>query len=155
MPRLRRSRRGPEREGVTGDSITMTTALAEEILSFARDRLPNEACGLVSGLRAPCRAATFHPARNALSSPTAYDVHPEDLVRIVHEIEAGATELVAVFHSHPATAAVPSATDLREAAYPVVQLLASLADAGAGPATALRAWLIADGAPREIALRIV
>ena len=138
------------------DVLTLDAALAEEILSFARDRLPNEACGLVSGAVALGRATAFHPARNALSSPTAYDIHPEDLVRIVHEIEAGATELVAIFHSHPATPAIPSATDLREAAYPVLQLLATLAGGdAAAPAAALRAWRIVRGDAREVPLRIV
>jgi proteasome lid subunit RPN8/RPN11 len=130
------------------DGLTIPPTMAESLLSHARSELPNEACGLLSGQDAG-HATAFHPARNAEASPYAYEVHPEDLVRIVLGIEDAGEELVAVFHSHPRSPAVPSVNDLRNATYPVVYLLASLADEHA-----LRAWRIEAGVAREVPLRV-
>jgi proteasome lid subunit RPN8/RPN11 len=81
----------------------------------------------------------MHPARNALASPYRYEVDPRDLVRIVHAVERRGDDLVAIFHSHPGSPAVPSARDVREAAYPVIHVVAGMSDGGV-----LRAWRI-DG----------
>ena len=135
--------------------LSLPSALAEELLVHARAELPNEACGLVSGSLAEGRATRFHPARNLDASPLRYNVHPEDLVRITFAIEDAGEELVAIFHSHTLTAAVPSATDRRAAMYPdPFYLLGSLSIADAPPASALRAWRIIRGHSFEVPLAI-
>jgi len=124
-------------------------------MRHARAELPNEACGLLSGSLASGRAIRFHPARNVEASPLRYNVHPEDLVRITFAIEDAGEELVAIFHSHTRSAAVPSATDRRTAMYPdPFYLLASLSDPEAPPARALRAWRIHRGRAFEVPLAI-
>ena len=124
-------------------------------MRHARAELPNEACGLLSGSLASGRAIRFHPARNVEASPLRYNVHPEDLVRITFAIEDAGEELVAIFHSHTRSAAVPSATDRRTAMYPdPFYLLASLSDPEAPPARALRAWRIHRGHAFEVPLAI-
>ncbi len=129
--------------------------MALELLAHARADVPNEACGLLSGDLANGAARRYHPARNSEASPYVYSVHADDLVRIVIGIEDGGEDLVAIFHSHTRTPAVPSPTDRREARYPgVFYLLATLADPDAGPDAALRAWRIEDGESREVTLRI-
>ena len=135
--------------------LTLPTAIADELLAHARSELPNEACGLLAGDLASGMATAFHPARNSEASPLRYNVHPDDLVRIVFGIEDAGEDLVAIFHSHTRSPAVPSATDRRTAQYPdAVYLLATLADPDAAPADALRAWRIRDGVSTEIGLRI-
>jgi proteasome lid subunit RPN8/RPN11 len=124
-------------------------------MRHARAELPNEACGVLAGSLESGRATAFHPARNIEASPLRYNVHPEDLVRITFAIEDAGEELVAIFHSHTRFAAVPSATDRRTAMYPdAFYLLASLADADAPPARALRAWRMAADEAIEVPLRI-
>ena len=138
---------------VSGLSLPLT--MAEELMEHARAELPNEACGLLSGSAATGRATAFHPARNVEASPLRYNVHPEDLVRLIFAIEDAAEDLVAIFHSHTRSAAVPSATDRRTAMYPdAFYLLASLADADDPPARALRAWRIYRGQAFEVPLTI-
>lgn len=127
------------------DGLALASTVVEAMLAHACDELPNEACGLLSGR--PGRALRFHPARNALASRYAYEVEPGDLVRIMYAIEADAEELVGIFHSHPATPAIPSASDVREAEYPVVYLIASFADP---EAPGLRGWRIEAGNAREV-----
>ncbi|MGH2386304.1 MAG: Mov34/MPN/PAD-1 family protein [Candidatus Limnocylindria bacterium] len=137
------------------DGLSIPAAVADELIAHARMELPNEACGLLAGDLGAGRATAFHPARNVEASPLRYNVHPDDLVRIVFAIEDHGQDLVAIFHSHTRSPAVPSATDLRTAQYPdAFYVLATLADPGAGPAESLRAWRIRDGASSEVSLRI-
>lgn len=101
-------------------------------------------------------ALTVHPAPNAAGSPYRFELDPSDLVRIVHAIEAAGDEIVSIFHSHPASAAIPSATDLREARYDVVHLIADMRDPGAAAASALRGWRIGpDGTCSEVELEVI
>ena len=139
---------------MVSDGLSMPAALADELLAHARAELPNEACGLLAGDLAAGTADAYHPARNADASPYVYSVHPDDLVRIVLGIEDGGQDLVAIFHSHTHTPAVPSPTDRRQARYPVVYLVASLSDPEASPAESLRAWRIEDGESREVVLEL-
>ena len=135
--------------------LTISHRIAQELLEHARAELPNEACGLLSGSLDDGRATAFHPARNAEASPLRYNVHPDDLVRITFSIEDAGEDLVAIFHSHTRSPAVPSATDLRAAMYPdPFYLLATLADPDAAPADALRAWRIRDGASTEVEIAL-
>jgi proteasome lid subunit RPN8/RPN11 len=127
-------------------ALVIPADLAEAMLVHARAELPNEACGLLSGSLAAGRVVAFHPARNSEASPLRYNVHPEDLVRITFEIDDADQDLVAIFHSHTRSPAIPSATDRRAAMYPdAFYILATLADPDASQADALRAWRIRDG----------
>ena len=137
------------------EGLTISAAIADEMLAHARSEVPNEACGLLAGELATGAASAYHPARNAEASPLRYDVHPDDLVRIVFGIEDAGEDLIGIFHSHTHTPAVPSPTDLRSAQYPdAFYVLATLSDPDAGPAVALRAWRILGGASSEVPLRI-
>jgi proteasome lid subunit RPN8/RPN11 len=135
--------------------LTIPADLAEAMLVHARIELPNEACGLLSGSLAAGRVVAFHPARNAEASPLRYNVHPEDLVRITFAIDDADQDLVAIFHSHTRSPAVPSATDRRAAMYPdAFYVLATLANADAPAAATLRAWRIRGDAATEAPLTI-
>jgi [CysO sulfur-carrier protein]-S-L-cysteine hydrolase len=135
--------------------LTVPHSVAAALLAHARAELPNEACGLLSGSAPDGTATSFHPARNIEASPLRYSVHPDDLVRITFAIEDAGEDLVAIFHSHTRSPAVPSPTDLRAAMYPdAFYLLASLADPVALPEQALRAWRIRAGEASEVRLTL-
>jgi proteasome lid subunit RPN8/RPN11 len=138
----------PRAPDATG--LSLSAGMARRLLAHARRELPNESCALLGGDSAIGRVRTAYPARNVLASPYRYEVDPRDLVRIVHAIERRGDDLVAIFHSHPAGPAVPSATDVREARFRVPHLLASpFGDDGA-----LRAWRIGSDGAVEIHLTI-
>lgn len=124
--------------------------LYEEMLAHARAEAPLEACGLLGGRDG--RPETFYPTPNGERSPVRYSIPPADLLRVTRELERAGQELVGIFHSHPATEAYPSPTDVRLAFYPdACYLILSLAD----PARpALRAFRIVDGHIAEEPLRI-
>lgn len=141
---------------VTADGLSIPAPIADELLAHARAEVPNEACGLLAGDLARGLATAYHPARNADASAYVYTVHPDDLLRIVLAIEDAGEDLVAIFHSHTHTPAVPSPTDRRQARYPdAFYLLATLSEPDAAPADALRAWRITDGVSTEVSLAIV
>ncbi|HEX6140803.1 MAG TPA: M67 family metallopeptidase [Candidatus Limnocylindria bacterium] len=138
------------------NGLALPASVADELLAHARAEAPNEACGLLSGSLREGRAAAFHPARNADASPLRYTVHPDDLLRITFAIDDAGEDVVAIFHSHTHSPAVPSPTDRRSAVYPdAFYLIAGLADASAAPEVALRAWRIRDGEATEAPLLIV
>lgn len=135
--------------------LTIPAPTADEMLAHARAEVPNEACGLLSGDLGSGTAWAYHPARNAEASPLRYNVHPDDLVRLIFGIEDRGEELVAIFHSHTRTPAVPSPTDRASVQYPdAFYVLATLAVPDAGPAEALRAWRIRAGEVAEVPLTI-
>ncbi len=135
--------------------LTISSALAQQMVEHARAELPNEACGLLAGSLSEGRASAFHATRNAEASPLRYNVHPDDLVRVILAIEDGGEDLVAIFHSHTRSPAVPSATDRRTAQYPdAFYVLATLADPAAAVSDSLRAWRIRDGESTEVPVRI-
>lgn len=139
----------------TDRGLTIPVAIAAELLAHAQAEAPNEACGILAGSVIDGRASTYHPARNAEASPYVYSVHPDDLVRIVLGIDDAGQDLVAIFHSHTHTPAVPSPTDRRQAMYPdAFHILATLMDADAAPMQALRAWRLRNGDATEVPLRI-
>jgi proteasome lid subunit RPN8/RPN11 len=141
-----------------GAGLTIPRAVADQMLAHARGELPNEACGILGGTLVGGDAGsadTYHPARNAEASPLRYSVHDDDLRRIVFAIDDAGRDLVAIFHSHTRSPAVPSATDRRAAMYPgAFHVLASLADPAADAQRALRAWRIVRGHAYEVPLRI-
>ena len=137
------------------ERLRLPPGMGQALLDLSRSELPNEACALLGGRLADGMATSLHPARNADASPLRYTVHADDLVRIVFGLEDAGEDLVAIFHSHTHTPAVPSPTDLRSAQYPdAYYLLATLSRADASPSQALRAWRIQDRASREVELEV-
>ena len=71
-------------------------SLIAEIVAHSRAEAPNECCGLVAG-RDGVATEVFR-ARNEMASPLAYNVHPQDLLRITEQIDARGEELAAIYH---------------------------------------------------------
>jgi proteasome lid subunit RPN8/RPN11 len=138
-------------------AVRLPRAVAEAIVRHARADRPNEACGLVIGTAHAAdggAARRYVPCRNGAASPSRYVVHRDDLLAVLAEIDSTGQELWGVVHSHVRTPAVPSPTDIAEAAWPAaVYVLVTLAE---GPDEAsLRAWQIIDGAASELPLAVV
>jgi [CysO sulfur-carrier protein]-S-L-cysteine hydrolase len=133
--------------------LVLPGEVAEGLRDHARAQLPIEACALLGGDAATGVVTSLHRARNAAASPYRFELDATDLVRIVHAIEDAGEGLVAVFHSHPTTRAEPSATDLREARYDVMQLIAGT-ESPAEQMQSLRAWRFVDGRAEEVPVEV-
>ena len=93
-------------------------ALVEEMFAHARERAPEECCGLLGGEGKS--AATVYPLRNVAPRPeVAYEAAPEELFEAQRSMRARGEQLVGVYHSHPRSKdPEPSRTDVRLAFYP-------------------------------------
>jgi proteasome lid subunit RPN8/RPN11 len=125
-------------------------AIYDEMLDHAREEAPNECCGILGGKDG--EATTLYRATNAEQSPLRYTLDPNDLFRITfQEIPANQEEMLAIYHSHTASPAYPSQTDINLATYPdSVYVIVSLAE-GEEP---LRGFRITDGEVSEVELTV-
>jgi len=80
--------------------------------------LPDEACGLLGGLRDTGEVTACYPTTNAAASAVVYTVDPKEHLRADREAERQGVEIIGVFHSHTHTDAYPSATDVAQAPDP-------------------------------------
>ena len=93
-------------------------ATYDAIVAHAKKDHPDEACGVVAGPEGTDRPERFVPMVNAARSPTFYEFDPGDLLRLYKDMDARDEEPVVVYHSHTATEAYPSRTDIALASEP-------------------------------------
>ena len=125
--------------------LTLPKKFIAEMIAHAREEAPNECCGIIAGQDG--RAVKLFPARNSEASPYRYNVDPHDLFRIHRECDEKGWEFLAMYHSHTASEAYPSPTDVRLAFWPeAYYVLVSVQDPE-NPAA--RAFHIVDGEVSE------
>jgi proteasome lid subunit RPN8/RPN11 len=98
--------------------LIIDRATYDAIVAHARRDHPDEACGVVAGPSGTDRPARFIPMLNAARSPTFYEFDSGDLLRLYREMDDRDEEPVVVYHSHTATDAFPSRTDIAYASEP-------------------------------------
>jgi proteasome lid subunit RPN8/RPN11 len=137
--------------------LTITRALHDQIVAHSRADHPDEACGVVAGPTGTGRPERFIPMLNAARSPTFYEFDSGDLLKLYREMDDRDEEPVIVYHSHTATEAYPSRTDVSYASEPEAHyVLVSTADCGneEGPFQ-FRSFRIVDGLITEEEVRVV
>jgi proteasome lid subunit RPN8/RPN11 len=126
--------------------------LLDQIIAWCLGGRPNEACGLLAGPVLASAGGTptrFLPLTNAAASPYRYLIDPREQLRAVLDIDDAGEEVWGIVHSHVASPAVPSDTDVGLAGWPdALYLICSLA---AEPPE-VRAWSIRDGTVTEVVL---
>ena len=142
-------------------TVRLPVAMRDAIVAHARTALPNEACGLIAGDRPAAiggRPLRWIPTRSALASPYRFEIHPDDLLRQSLAIDNTGEVVWGIVHSHVASPAQPSPSDVREARHPAaVYLICSLDPAEADPTTggpSLRGWRILNGAVDELGIEV-
>ena len=123
--------------------------LIDEMVSHAREDLPNECCGLIGGSAG--EATVVHRVANAAASPLRYEMDPKAQYDAYKAIEDEGKELLAIYHSHTKSAAYPSQTDVNQAvAWPdQVYVIVSLQDADAPD---VKGYLLKDLKIEEVEL---
>jgi len=127
-------------------AVRLTRSQLEQILTQARAEAPHECCGLLLG-RGDTVEEVF-PGRNVDETPrTRYVMDPRDQLRAFRLMDERGWDLVGIYHSHPQTAAYPSATDKSRALYPDARyVIVSLKEP---EAPNVRAFRLLDGADGE------
>jgi [CysO sulfur-carrier protein]-S-L-cysteine hydrolase len=126
-------------------TLSLLQSFLDEMIAHANEDTPNECCGIIAGKDG--RATKLFRATNAEASPYRYNVEPKDLFRIFRECDEKGWTFLAIYHSHTASEAYPSPTDVRLATWPeAYYVLVSLKDADK---PVVRAFRILDGAISE------
>jgi proteasome lid subunit RPN8/RPN11 len=140
------------------DVLVIRADLVDEIVAHARRDHPDEACGVIAGPEGSDRPERFIPMLNAARSPTFYEFDSGDLLRLYREMDANEEVPVVIYHSHTATEAHPSRTDISYASEPEAHyVLVSTRDDAQANHTGheFRSFRIVDGVVTEEQVEVV
>ena len=98
--------------------LTISAELRDKIVAHARADHPDEACGVIAGPAGRDRPDRFIAMLNAERSPTFYRFDSLEQLRVWREMDDSGEEPVVIYHSHTATEAYPSRTDISYASEP-------------------------------------
>ena len=93
--------------------MKISQQLIDEMVSHAREDLPNECCGMVGGRDG--EATSVVRVENSAASPLRYEMDPQGQFDALKAIEGSGDELIGIYHSHTRSAAYPSQTDVNQA----------------------------------------
>jgi [CysO sulfur-carrier protein]-S-L-cysteine hydrolase len=133
--------------------LILDQRIYDAIVAHARRDHPDEACGVVAGPVGSDRPERFVPMVNAARSPTFYEFDSMDLLHLYREMDERDEEPVVVYHSHTATEAYPSRTDVSLAMEPWAHYV--LVSTRAPDTEEFRSFRIVDGAVTEEEVRVV
>ena len=137
--------------------LTIAQATYDAIVAHAKRDHPVEACGVVAGPEGSDRPERFIEMVNAAGSPTFYEFDSTDLFALYREMDDHDEEPVVIYHSHTATEAYPSRTDIGLASEPGAHyVLVSTREHGnnEGPVE-FRSYRIVDGVVTEEEVDVV
>lgn len=131
-------------------ALRLEADLVDQMVAHARRDHPDEACGVIAGPDYS-RPNRFIPMVNAARSPTFYEFDSADLLRLYRDMDDRDEVPAVVYHSHTATQAYPSRTDIAYAQEPEAHyVLISTRETGTqdGPYE-LRSFHIVEGVVTE------
>ena len=127
--------------------LTLSKQLYDQIVAHARADHPDEACGVIAGPAGSDRPERFIPMTNAARSPTFYEFDSTEQFQVWQQMDDNDEEPVVLYHSHTATEAYPSRTDVSYASEPGAHyVLVSTRDEHE---TEFRSYRIIDGQVTE------
>ncbi|MFC4015491.1 Mov34/MPN/PAD-1 family protein [Nonomuraea purpurea] len=131
--------------------LSISQELVDKIVAHARADHPDEACGVIAGRNGvPER---FVPMENAERSPTFYRFDSKEQLRVWNEMDDRDEEPVVIYHSHTATEAYPSRSDVLLAQEPQAHYV--LVSAWDETEVEFRSYRILDGVVTEEEVRFL
>ncbi|MCH5645444.1 MULTISPECIES: Mov34/MPN/PAD-1 family protein [unclassified Gordonia (in: high G+C Gram-positive bacteria)] len=126
--------------------------LVDAMVEHARADHPDEACGVIAGPEGSDTPQRFIAMVNAERSPTFYRFDSGEQLKVWREMDRQDEEPIVIYHSHTATEAYPSRTDISYASEPNAHyVLVSTRE----PDTAeVRSYRIVDGVVTEEPIEI-
>ncbi|MCV7171158.1 M67 family metallopeptidase [Mycobacterium manitobense] len=133
--------------------LTIRADLVDAMVAHARADHPDEACGIIAGPEGSDRPERFVAMLNAERSPTFYRFDSQEQLRVWRAMDDADEVPVVIYHSHTATEAYPSRTDISYASEPDAHyVLVSTRDADYHE---LRSYRIVDGVVTEEPVTVV
>ncbi|MGI3782336.1 MAG: Mov34/MPN/PAD-1 family protein [Janthinobacterium lividum] len=137
--------------------LRISQTLMDGMVTHARADHPDEACGVIGGPEGSDTPVRLIPMINADRSPTFFRFDPSEQLAVAKQMWDDDEEIVVVYHSHTATEAYPSRTDVSYAAEPQAHyVLVSTAGSGREPGpVSVRSFRILDGTVTEEEIELV
>lgn len=133
------------------DALRLPRRIVNELLDHARVLPGQEVCGLISA-RGGGASRSIRVANTAPHPSSRYRMDPRAQIAALREMRESGEDLLAIYHSHPASPAAPSTVDIAEAGYPdAVYLIISLDTKGV---LEMRGYRIRAGGASEVTLEI-
>ncbi|MCW2667545.1 MAG: peptidase [Frankiales bacterium] len=130
--------------------LELPRAMVDQILAHARRDHPDEACGIIAGKDGV--ATRVIEMDNAERSPTFYRFDSQQQLRVWRSMDDADEEPFVIYHSHTATEAHPSRTDINLASEPGAHyLLVSTRS----PEEEVRSFRIVEGQVTEEPVRVL
>jgi [CysO sulfur-carrier protein]-S-L-cysteine hydrolase len=133
--------------------LRISRALHDAIVDHARRDHPDEACGVLAGPIGDDLPERFIPMLNAARSPTFYEFDSMEQLRVWREMDDRDEEPIVIYHSHTATEAYPSRTDIGLAGEPGAHYV--LVSTREPETTEFRSFRIVDGEVTEEPVELV
>lgn len=113
--------------------IKIPENIVDSLFVQGRSEAPNEACGYLAGKDGLVKK--HYEMRNVDQSPTHFTLDPEEQFKVIREARDEGLKILAVYHTHPESAARPSKEDIRLAfdpdiSYVILSLLPGERDMG-------------------------
>ncbi|PZT93420.1 MAG: peptidase [Gordonia sp. (in: high G+C Gram-positive bacteria)] len=133
--------------------LNISRSLVDQMVAHARADHPDEACGVIAGPEGSDRPERFIAMTNAERSPTFYRFDSGEQLKVWREMDRADEEPVVIYHSHTATEAYPSRTDISFASEPNAHyVLISTRDADSEE---IRSYRIVDGSVTEEQITVI
>jgi proteasome lid subunit RPN8/RPN11 len=98
--------------------LVIRSDLVDAMVAHARADHPDEACGVIAGPEGSDRPQRFIKMDNAERSPTFYRFDSGEQLKVWRGMDEADEAPVVIYHSHTATEAYPSRTDISYASEP-------------------------------------
>ncbi len=96
--------------------LQIARSVYEKMMSQALAEQPNECCGILGGIVEARigRVMCIYPLPNAMADPRRFSADTKALFQAHVAMRERNLDMLAVYHSHPTSPAIPSATDHAE-----------------------------------------
>ncbi|WP_333654217.1 M67 family metallopeptidase [Dissulfurispira sp.] len=108
------------------DFLIIPQLIFDEMLGHCKAGCPNEACGILAGRNG--KVSKIYKMANIENSPVTYMLDSKEQFKAMKDMRDNNLSMLAIFHSHPSSAAYPSAKDVslafyEDAVYIIVSLM--------------------------------
>ncbi len=103
------------------NNLTFPRYVFEEMIQHCKTELPNEACGIVSGVNG--EVTSVWRLKNESKSEKRYFVGKESVQKTFNKIFHKGEIVLGIYHSHPKTSPIPSKFDLINHPYQDVKMI--------------------------------
>jgi len=107
--------------------VILKNECLEEMIQHVKNQLPNEGCGILAGKDG--KVEKVYKMTNTDKSPSTFFMEPKEQLEAMKDMRRLDLEIAGIYHSHVASPAYPSPTDVKLAFYPDVSyIIISLKD---------------------------